>query len=132
MLVIKTKLRLSSINGIGLFADQDIVKGLVVGLNKDNLGTIRYTQKQWHNLEENLSKESFKHIKRYAFKNKEDNLFWLNLDDTRFINHSENPNIVTAGANDIAIKDIKKGEEILIDYTTFYDRDYFQEIMKLS
>ena len=132
MLVIKTKLGLSSKRGVGLFADQDIPNGTVVGLNNDDLGIIRYTEKQWKDLEVHLSEESFKHIKRYAYKNKDDGLYWLNLDDTRFINHSENPNIETKGDNDIAIKDIKKGEEILIDYTTFYDPDYFQEIMKLS
>jgi SET domain-containing protein len=132
MLVIKTKLGLSSKRGIGLFSDQDILKGTVVGLNNDNLGIIRYTEKQWEELESNLSEESFKHIKIYTYKNKDDGLYWLNLDNTRFINHSEDPNIAIMGDNDTAIKDIKKGEEILIDYTTFYNPDYFQEIMKLS
>lgn len=131
MLVIKTKLGLSSKRGIGLFADQDIPKGTIVGLNNDDFGIIRYTEKQWKNLEDNLCEESFRHIKRYTYKNKDDGLYWLNLDDTRFINHSENPNIATTGDDDIAIKNIKKGEEILIDYTTFYDPDYFQQIIKL-
>jgi len=55
----------------------------------------------------------------------------LNLDDTRFINHSENPNIETAGDADVALSDIEKGEEILIDYRTFYDERYLNEIMGL-
>ena len=132
MLVVKTKLGLSSKRGIGLFAGQDISKGAVVGVNKDDLGIIHYTEKEWENLERHLGTESFNNIKRFAYKNKGDGLYWLNLDDTRFINHSEDPNIATVGDNDIAIKDIKIGEEILIDYTTFYEPGYFQEIMQLS
>jgi uncharacterized protein len=132
MLLIKTKLGLSSKRGIGLFADQDIPKKCAIGSNKDDSSIIRYTERQWVDLENKLSKESFVHIKRYAYKNKDDGLYWLNLDNTRFVNHSKNPNIATVGDDDIAIRDIKRGEEIFIDYATFYDPDYFQEIMKLS
>ena len=131
MLLIKTKLGLSSKRGVGLFADQDIPKNSIVSNNKDDFSIIRYTEKQWKELENNLSDESFKHIKRFAYKNRDDGLYWLNLDDTRFTNHHEDPNTVTVGDNDIAIKDIKRGEEIFIDYRTFYNLDYFQEIIKL-
>ena len=131
MITIKTKLGISKIQGIGLFANEDIKKGSTVGINKDNFGIIRYMEKEWKNLEKNLSKESFLQIKKYAYKNKDDGLYWLNLDDTRFINHSKNPNIKTVD-NDVALKDMKAGEEILIDYNTFYDDEYFKEIINFS
>jgi len=132
MIKIKTKLGLSTKKGIGLFADENIPKGSVVGINTDNLSIVRYSEKDWENLKENLTEESFKHIKKYAYKNKDDGLYWLNLDNTRFINHSDDPNIATIGDNDVAIKDIKINDEILIDYKTFYDPDYFEEIMMIQ
>ena len=70
-------------------------------------------------------------LKGTHIRTRQTNLYWLNLDDTRFINHSENPNIETAGDADVALSDIEKGEEILIDYRTFYDERYLNEIMGL-
>lgn len=132
MLVVKTKLGISSKRGIGLFADQAIHAGDIISLNNENYSIIRYTEKQWDELKNNLSTESFKHIQQAAYKRKADGLYWLHVDDTGFINHSKDPNIETLGDTDVAIKDIKQGEEILIDYRTFYDPKYFQEIMELS
>ncbi|MDP3726273.1 MAG: SET domain-containing protein [bacterium] len=132
MLLRKTKLGLSQVQGTGLFADEYIFQGEVVGINNENFSIIRYSKEGWKKLEKNLSRESFKQIKRYAYKDKDDGLYCLNLDDTRFINHSKNPNIETKGGHDLAIRDIKKGEEILIDYTTFYDPDYFNEIIQIT
>ncbi len=131
MLLCKTKLGLSRIQGIGLFANENIPEGTVLGINADASGIVRYSEEDWNNLEKNLSSESFKQIKRYAYKDKSSGLYCLNLDDTRFINHSKNPNIETNGDHDLVIRDIKEGEEILIDYTTFYDPDYFNEIINL-
>ena len=38
MIIVKTKLGVKKIEGIGLFADEDIKKGTVVIKNNDNLG----------------------------------------------------------------------------------------------
>ncbi len=132
MLLIKTRLWVSSIRGIGLFANENIKKGTIIGINKDDSGIIHYSEKEWSGLENNLGKESFLQIKKYAYKQKKDKLYYLNLDDTRFINHSKSPNIASIGDNDVAIRDIKIGDEILIDYNTFYDNEYFKEIMTLK
>ena len=132
MLLVKTKLEKSEINGVGLFADENIPKGVKVDMNADQLGIIRFTKEQWKEMEKSLSPESFRQIKMRTYKNRADDLYWKNLDDTSFINHSINPNIEFRGDFDVALRDIKKGEEILIDYTTFYDEEYFQEIMKLQ
>lgn len=131
MIVVKTKLGLSGMIGIGLYADQDIPNGTVVDVNADQFGIIRFDEIQWREMERNLGPESFKQIKMRAYKNREDGLYWKNLDDTSFINHSKTPNIEFKGDFDVAIKDITKGDEILIDYTTFYDEEYFKEIIEL-
>ncbi len=130
MILIKTKLGLSDIQGIGLFADEDIPRGTMVD-NNDALSIITYTEEEWRAREKNLSAESFKQVKRYAYKDNKDGLYWLNLDDVRFMNHSETPTIETRGDADYAVRDIKKGEEITIDYRTFYDPAYFNEIIRL-
>lgn len=46
MLMIKTELGVSAKHDIGLFADQAIRKGDVIGLNNDDFEIIRYTEKQ--------------------------------------------------------------------------------------
>ncbi len=135
MLMVKTKLGPSKTQGLGLFADEDILKGTI--FLKDcpyrggYLDLIEWSEEEWKMLEQKLSKESFRQIKRYSYKYK-DMTYNLELDNARFINHSENPNIAEDEfGNDIAVKGIKKGEEILINYKTFCDEDYFNEIMRL-
>jgi len=132
MIVIKARLGTSTVSGIGLFADQDIEKGEVIGINADDLAIVRYSEDQWQNLRDQLSLESFRQIKMRSYKSRDDGLYWRNLDDTCFINHSKKPNIATKGDVDVALCDIKKGEEILIDYTSFYDEEYFKEIISLG
>ena len=136
MLFVKTKIGPSKIQGIGLFADENIAKGTLVYEVCLYLGRyldiVEWTEDEWNVLEQQLNEKSFKQIKRYTYKYREDNSYNFELDDTRFINHSDKPNIAEdAKGKDIAICDIKKGEEILINYKTFYDKDYFEEIMKL-
>ena len=119
MLLVKTKLAVSNIDGIGLFADENISNGAIVIEGNDKFGIAKYSEQQWHQMKESLSKESFRQIEKYSYKDKDDSFYYLHLDDARFINHSTNPNIKTIGNQEIATRDIKKGEEILIDYKDF-------------
>ena len=136
MLFVKTKIGLSKIQGIGLFSDEDILKGTLVYEACLYLGryldVVVWTEDEWNVLEKQLNEESFKQIKRCTYKHKKDNTYNFELDNTRFINHSDKPNIAeNTKGRDVAIRDIKKGEEILINYKMFYDKDYFEEIMML-
>ncbi len=109
MLIIKTKLKEVDGKGIGLFADQEIKKSQSVWAF-NSIIDIKINKKD---IPED-AKEFF-HI--YAIDNGENN-FYLNTDNARFINHSENPNIKSLGPlkNNIVIRDIHIGEEITIDY----------------
>ncbi len=124
MLLVKTKLKSSSIHGIGLFADEDIHKGQIVWKKtKNNDGLVVFSEVEWKNLKKKLSEESYKQIRNYTYKYNRDGQYYVCLDDTRFINHSSKPNISENKiGNDIAIRNIRKGEEILIDYRTFIDK----------
>lgn len=121
MLCVKTKLKESRIDGIGLFADQDISKSSAIWLSNDKLSYNEYTKEEWNDLKRNLNPESFEQIKKYSYILKGENTYNVDLDDARFINHSDDPNTLIIGGNLIAIKDIGCGEEITMDYISAYD-----------
>ena len=95
----------SKIHGKGVFANRDFKKGEVV---------IKYNLKPLSKQEFDNLPESEKH-----FTSKEGDKYWLFSTPERYVNHScepnTNPNI--KDKFDFAIKDIKKGDEILADYT---------------
>ena len=92
MLTVKTILKESSIEGIGLFTDEDIKKGTMIGINDKAVN--KYSSEEWERLKKELSEESFRQIKKYSYKNDDEQVYFLCLDDTRFINHSKTPNAI--------------------------------------
>jgi SET domain-containing protein len=94
----------SKIHGKGVFADRDFQKGEIV--------------LRWHPKE--LSKKELidlpKENKKYIIT--KDKIKYLMQSPERYVNHSCEPNTTadTDSFCDIAIKDIKKGEEITSDY----------------
>ena len=110
MLTIKTKLKEFPGKGIGLIADQEIKKGQVVWTYSPIIDIkIKKTD---------VPEEAKGFFNTYAVDPGGDEIF-LNIDNARFINHSKEPNIKSLGhlKDNIAIRDISKGEEITIDYT---------------
>jgi SET domain-containing protein len=114
MLLIEHFLKEVPGKGIGLFTAQDIKKGEMVW-KLTSIFSKQFTQKEV----EEMGKVQQDFMEKYAIL--EPNGYWLlDLDNSRFFNHSNNPNIVWAkGEMDgYAAWDIKAGEEITIDYTT--------------
>jgi len=94
--------RKSKIHGRGVFSARDFKKGeIVIKYNLKHLTKEEY---------ENLS-ESEKHYTSY-----EDGKYWLFSSPERFVNHSCEPNTNPINKCDVAIRNIKKGEEITTDY----------------
>jgi len=124
MLLVKTKLAPSKINGIGLFADEFIPKGKIIWQFKTGFD-IKKTKAEL----ESLSEPSKNQWLKYAYLNPVNNKYILCFDDARFFNHSENPNIGNAEQKkdgemaDISLSDIQIGEELTCNYKTF-DADY--------
>ncbi len=120
MLKVKTKLQMSHIHGIGLFADQFIPKDTTTWEYEPRFD-ISYTQEELDNLP-SWTKEQFL---KYSYFDKKQNLYVICIDDQRFINHSIDPNILSTPDFDKAGRDIKSGEELVCNYT-HYEKDWFE------
>lgn len=116
MLLIPTVVKKSPIHGRGLFADQDVAEGQVVW-EFDEKVDLSFPKKYLDYLPE--------HVQRYAatYGSIEDGVFYFDGDDTRYMNHSAEPNVKTGPGHDsmYAVRPIKKGEELLCDYREFDD-----------
>lgn len=121
MLLVKTHVGLSSIHGTGLFTDENIPVGKRVWEWTFGIDTVINK-----GLIENLSDVQKKYLETYAWLDSFGNR-WLCSDDTRFANHSDNPSclsrVVDGRWEDIAIRDIKQGEEITYNYWEFHKGD---------
>jgi SET domain-containing protein len=132
MLLVKTYVGPSVIRGLGLFASEDIPAG--TRIYRNHPGTcLCYCEEDWQMLRETAG-YSFAQIEKYAVKYRGDGLYYLPLDDTRFVNHSEtdfNCGILNDGEETYAIRDIRKGEELLDNYRLYYDPEFFEYIMTI-
>lgn len=116
MLLIKTKLGLSTIHGIGLFADQLIPKDTIVWQHNDLIDRV-YRYDQLENMPDIIQQT----LNNYGWR--EDEYFIMPGDNARFTNHSITPNCEPAPGISIAIRDIQIGEEITENYSSF-DEDF--------
>lgn len=90
----------------GVFANRDFKKGEIV-IRYTNIKPL--TKKEFQNLPESEKQFTHKHW----------GVICLYLSPARYVNHSPNPNTVQnlKERYDVAIRDIKKGEEITTDAT---------------
>lgn len=108
MLKVKTIVKESSIHGVGLFADQFIPKDSLI-FEEDEF-SIKFKE----NEVDRLSQEQKDFIDRYCYL-REDTWF-CSMDNDRFTNHSETPNVYETETQTYALVDILPGEEILTNY----------------
>src|ERR1700721_2335164 len=116
MLLVKTKLHPSPIHRFGVFSEEPIPKGTKIwqflpgyDLEKSSadLAALPSHSQTW-----------FRH---FAYLDHRLGNHILSADDARFINHSDDPNMTPDFTHDrhgigIALRDIKPGEEITLDY----------------
>jgi SET domain-containing protein len=121
LLLVKTKLAPSNIDGIGLFACEKIDAGTVIWRCDPSID-IRLTAEQL----EQLAAASREQICKYTYREQDTGMYVLCGDDARFFNHSDTPNCLDVCACQngvtIAARDIAEGEELTCDYTLF-DQD---------
>jgi uncharacterized protein len=113
MLHPQTELRFVSPEiGYGIYATQDIPKGTITWV-KDQLDRV-FTIEEINS----LSRENYENLMKYTYRDRSGNYLFC-WDLTRFVNHSYEPNsMLTSMGFEIAIKDIKEGDEITNDYGT--------------
>ena len=118
MLKVKTHIYKSLISGIGLFANEFIPKGTIIWENSPGLDIV-FSEKKYLKLT-GLDKEF---VKKYSFRYADK--YYLCIDDSRFFNHSENPNCMDSEpigneiGKTIALRDINNGEELTSNYRFF-------------
>ncbi|MDB5036759.1 MAG: hypothetical protein JWQ35_287 [Bacteriovoracaceae bacterium] len=120
MLLVKTKIGVSSIHGIGVFADQYVMRGTPMWKFQPGFD-LQLTLAELDRLSEPARHQTL----NYAYLDRSSNRYILCADDARFYNHSEMPNTGPDPTNpddyiDVALLDIEPGEEILCNYRDFY------------
>ncbi len=129
MLLKKTVVKVSPIAGVGLFADQDIKKGEIVWQYTPESCTL-LTEEQLDVLVNSFhktEKDLIKYYLTYSYFQKFLNSLVFCLDNGRYVNHSEEPNLVAptdlpydvAWQYSVALRDIKKGEELTENYNSY-------------
>ena len=119
MLLVKTRLGMSDIHGVGLFAAEFIRAGATVWRLNPALD-IRLTGEQILGLPEPCRDQ----IQKYSYREKHSGLYVLCGDDARFFNHSMEPNcqdVYNGEGEDVTLagRDIEYGEELTCDYAAF-------------
>lgn len=118
MIHIKYKLKQSGIHGIGLFADESISKGTVV-YTASPLLDVNISQKQFESLDPKERKE----IEWWGFWDEPNNVWHVDFDVSKFINHSFDSTLTQdsnkADALLVTTRDIEKGEELTQNYLEF-------------
>jgi hypothetical protein len=110
------KKRKTATKGLGIFATKFIPKGTITCFECAKCK--RFSSPNELSL---LPKDLRKHILEYSYE-KADGVLLFPCDDVIYINHSCNSNTLGTGLGfDIAVRDIKNGEEITFDYRMFYE-----------
>lgn len=124
MLLVKTKVAPSSIHGVGLIADEFILKGTPIWIHNDLVDKV-YRYERLCDIPEPAKST----IDMYGWR--EGNYWIYPGDNARFTNHSTSPNCVQDGEVSVALRDIEFGEEITEDYSSF-DEDFQLYANKLN
>ncbi len=112
MLTVNTTLKETTNKGIGLFANQSIKKGDQVWILESVFHKV--ISKEEYDNTNPIQRNFLDTYSTYHACGVEG--WFLDLDNTRFINHSNTPNIEFDSTQGIALIDINVGEEIVCDY----------------
>ena len=118
MIHIKYKLDKSLNHGIGLFTEEEIKVGQVI-YTASPLLDVNITQEQFDSLDDKEKKE----VRWWGFKIQADNIWHVDFDVSKFINHSYAPTVTQDAEHKeaylVAARDIGAGEELTQNYLEF-------------
>jgi uncharacterized protein len=120
MLLVKTELKYSGIHGLGCFAGEDIKEGTIVWRFDPGID-LEFTEQDLK--KHPASFNEFLKVYAYSPVTELEKKYILCSDHARHMNHSDNPNLgETPEGMNVALRDIKAGEELTCDYNQF-DKD---------
>lgn len=122
MLYVRTFVAPSAIQGLGLFADQDIAAGTLLWSF-----TPGFDQRFTREMVLAFPPEIQMYLVKYGWLSKKSNLYCYATDNGKYFNHSETPNVKSVYTDTdeesivLALRDIAKGEELTDNYASFED-----------
>jgi len=116
MLLVDVVVRASPIEGLGVFAKHAIAAGTPMWRLDE-----RFDRVVPRALYESMEGPQRAWLDRYGYPYVgDDSRIVFELDDAKYMNHSDRPNMAYASATTaVAARDIAAGEEITVDYSTF-------------
>ncbi|GGE60491.1 SET domain-containing protein [Actibacterium pelagium] len=116
MLTVETFVGPSAIEGVGVFAAKDIEKGTVIWRFDRRFDRLVHRA--------DIARSDYilqNYLDKYAYPYHENtDLLVIEIDNGRFMNHAEYPNVTFAGhIRGVALFDIEEGEEITCNYADF-------------
>ena len=107
-------------DGFAMFAARDLARGSVVFEGEgraQRIVTRSHVDRTWPAADRDV-------FYRYAYPISPEVFVLWDTEPTGWApqNHSCDPNTAFAGLNLVALRDIRSGEELTVDYATFYDR----------
>ena len=122
MIHIKYKLDKSKLHGVGLFTEEDLKKGQVV-YTASPLLDVDITDKEF----ESLNKKEKREIKYWGFWDEPNNVWHIDFDNSKFINHSFEPTLTQKSEHKeaylITTRAVRKGEELTQNYLEFETKE---------
>jgi hypothetical protein len=113
MMRVKTRVGLSSIEGLGLFAEEPISAGQRVWEWNEIVDRL-YTREELETLPEPARSSMLKYSWRYG------DHYRCSGDEARFLNHSPEANLTMVGPDvEVARREIAVGEELMENYAEF-------------
>lgn len=113
MILVKTRLDKTQRGDLGLYAAEDIPKGTEVW-KMDSFFDLTLES----SFVESMTDEARKYVKKYSYLTPK-GVWIMHVDDARFLNHSDDPNLVDYEQTTVALRDIQAGEELTCDYYSF-------------
>lgn len=120
MLQIRTYVAPSPIHGLGLFAAEPVPRGTKIWAFTPGVD-LKLKPEQL----DRLPPVARDFVLKYGYLSKRSGLYVLHGDDARFTNHSAQPNLVSVGNSgshedfDVALRDIRPGDELTSNYEAF-------------
>ncbi|MBL8667602.1 MAG: SET domain-containing protein [Rhodospirillales bacterium] len=120
MMIVKNYVAPSDIHGVGVFAGEDIKQGTRIYEFIEAVDIVM-TQEQ----AASYGAEFARFMRIFAYVEPSDRTMVISVDNSRFMNHAEQPNTGWNERYGWATRDIRKGEEITCDYYTFWYKPPF-------